>query len=177
MAVVGFSLFKQRLYLFYLSPEDVCRLCYRGNPFPESLEIAKYLKQNSSPDDTVAVIGSEPQIYFYSNRRAATRYIYTYPLMEAHDYAAAMQKEMIQEIESAKPELMVFVNVRTSWLTRNSSVTTIFNWFDQYADNFYDRVGIIEMRPDGQTIYRWDEQTAGYRHTSDRWVAVYKRKH
>jgi hypothetical protein len=97
--------------------------------------------------------------------------------MEVHDYAAAMQKEMIGEIESAKPELMVFVNVRTSWLRRNSSVTTIFNWFGRYAENFYDRVGIIEMRPDGQTIYRWDEQAAGYTPTSGHWVAVYKRKH
>ncbi|MCJ7728569.1 MAG: hypothetical protein MUO27_01625, partial [Sedimentisphaerales bacterium] len=72
------------------------------------------------------------------------------------------QKEMIQEIESAKPELMVFVNVRTSWLTRNSSVMTIFNWFDRYAENFYNIVGVIEIFPSGQTVYRWDQQAASY---------------
>jgi hypothetical protein len=97
--------------------------------------------------------------------------------MEAHDYAAAMQKEMIQEIESAKPELMVFVNVHISWLRGTGSVMTIFNWFDRYAENFYNIVGVIEIFPSGQTIYHWDQQAAGYTPTSGRWVAVYKRKH
>ena len=45
---------------------------YGDNPFPESLEIAKYIERTSKPEETVYVLGSEPQIFFYSNRRSAT---------------------------------------------------------------------------------------------------------
>jgi len=45
------------------------------------------------------VLGSEPQIYFYSGRRSATGYLYMYSLTEEQKYALRMQKEMIGEIE------------------------------------------------------------------------------
>ena len=177
LVVAGFSLFQQRVYLFYNTPSKVCQLIYTGNPFSESLEIAEFIRANCRSDDTIAVIGSEPQIYFYSDRRAATAYIYVYPLMEAHDYATTMQKEMIQQIESAKPELMVFVNVSPSWLARPGSVKLIFNWFNSYYPRFYDLVGVVSISLTGQSVYRWNQQAAGYTPDSPCWVAVYKRKH
>ena len=177
LVVAGFSLFQQRVYLFYNTPSKVCQLIYAGNPFPESLEIAKFIRDNCRADDTIAIIGSEPQIYFYSNRRAATTYIYVYPLMEVHDYAAIMQKEMIQQIESAGPELIVFVNVPTSWLVQIGSVELIFKWFNSYWPKFYDFVGIVDIPLTGQSIHRWNQQVAGYTPSSLCWVAVYKRKH
>ena len=60
------------------------RTTYSLNPFPESLEIAKIIKASTSSRDRIAVLGSEPQIFFYSNRRSATGHIYTYALMEDH---------------------------------------------------------------------------------------------
>jgi 4-amino-4-deoxy-L-arabinose transferase-like glycosyltransferase len=177
LAVVGFSLFQQRNYLFYNTPAEVCRLIYGGNPFPESLRIAEFIRANCADTDTVAVFGSEPQIYFYSGRRAATHYIYMYPLMEASGYAATMQKEMIGEIESSKPELMVFVRVGTSWLSRPDSAKLIFEWLNSYSPKFYDLVGVVDIRSVSQTIYRWDEQAKGYTPASEDWLTVYKRKH
>ena len=81
---------------------------YWPNPFNESLKIAKFLSQNSQKDDTIAVIGSEPQIYFYSKRLSATAYVYAYPLMEPHPYASKMQEEMISQVEQANPKFLVF---------------------------------------------------------------------
>ena len=57
------------------------------------------------------MLGSEPQIYFYSQRRSATGYLYTYPLMEPQPFARRMQEEMIREIESTQPEFVVLVLV------------------------------------------------------------------
>jgi hypothetical protein len=175
--VVGYSLYNQRLYLFNLSPDDVCRKVYGSNPFPESLRIAEFIRNNTGPNDTVAVVGSEPQIYFYSGRRSATHYIYMYPLMEAHNYAAEMQKEMINEIENARPELLVLVNVDMSWLTKPNSDKLIFKWFDSYRLQFYDIAGAVNILPSGQTVYRWNEQAANYTPASRCWVAVFKRRH
>jgi hypothetical protein len=65
------------------SPADASRIIYPESPFAESIRIAEYLREHTSLSDTIAVLGSEPQIYFYSNRHSATGYIYAYGLMEA----------------------------------------------------------------------------------------------
>jgi len=54
------------------------------------------------PGERIAVLGSEPQIYFYAKRRSATGYIYTYPLMEPQPYSKQMATEFKQEVEGAK---------------------------------------------------------------------------
>ena len=94
---------------FGVSPVDACRIIYPENPFAESIRIADYLRQHTSPNDTIAVLGSEPQIYFYSHRHSATGYIYTYGLMEPQKYAQQMQQEMIREIEGTSPKYLVSV--------------------------------------------------------------------
>jgi hypothetical protein len=177
VVIVGLSLYQQRAFLFYNTPEKACRLIYGGNPFPESPKIAEFIRANSDVNDTVAIIGSEPQIYFYSGRRAATSYIYMYPLMEVHDYAAIMQKEMIDEIEANKPEIIVFVRVRISWLDREDSVRDIFAWLETYGTKFYDLAGIVDIVSSDYTVYLWNQQAVGYTPRSDYQVIVYKRKH
>jgi hypothetical protein len=178
LIVTCFSLFQQRLYLFSLSPNDISHLFYGGCPFPESLEVARFIRDNGEPNDTIAVVGSEPQIYFYLGRRSVTRYIYTYFLMWERRYAAGMQREMIGEIESAKPKWLVFVGSQTSWTRMEDSITDIFDWFSRYADSNYDIAGIIEVHPHegGQPVYRWNEQAKDYAPATEDWLMVYKRK-
>jgi len=180
LAVVGVCISQQRLYLFDLSPPDVCRYFYKGHPFVESLEIADYIKKNSSPNDTVAVLGSEPQIYFYSERRSVTRYIYTYPLTEPHRYTTEMKSEMFDEITSAAPKFIVLVSNTYSWFTKPGSLKEYKDFtgrVESYALKYYALVGIIDMRWDGPTVYRWNADVAGYRPVSDFWITVFRRKH
>ena len=103
-------------------------MVYGDSPFPESFRIADYLREHTSPDDKIAVLGSEPEIYFYSRRHSATGYIYTYPLMEPQKYARRMQEEMIREIEQRNPKYLVSVVMNDSWLQRPGSDPLIFTW-------------------------------------------------
>ncbi len=86
-AALGLALFQERKIFFEVSPAEVCRIIYQANPFPESIRIAEYLRERTRPTDTIAILGSEPQIYFYSHRHSATGYIYTYGLVEKQSYA------------------------------------------------------------------------------------------
>jgi Dolichyl-phosphate-mannose-protein mannosyltransferase len=176
LIVIGYTLYNQRECLFELSPEDVCRKVYSVNPFPESLQIAKFIRDNSSPDAPIAIIGSEPQICFYAGRRSATKYIYTYPLMEPQPYATQMQEEMIAQVETANPQFVVFVNVPMSWLARPNSVEKIFRWFDSYLFTRYEIVGIADILGNRPTIWRWNGQAADYKPVSIASVVVLKRK-
>jgi hypothetical protein len=96
--------------------------------------------------------------------------------MEPHPYALKMQKEMIQQIEAAKPRFLIFVNVSTSWLVGPASKKLIFDWFDQYCQQYYRPVGIIDIVSTNQTIYRWNENAAEYKPRSGYWLAVFERK-
>jgi len=174
VAALGQPLYASRAVLFQLGPTQVARAIYGRNPFPESVEVARYIREHSAPTDRVAVVGSEPQIYFYAGRRSATGYIYTYPLMELQPYASSMQRQMIQEIESAAPRFLVFVSATRSWIVRPGSDQTIFGWFEQYQRGFR-RVGVADVLPQGETVYRWDDAALAYAPRSDVWLMVFER--
>jgi hypothetical protein len=167
--------FSQREFLFQLDPVSACRRTYKTNPFQEAVVISDYLKrQPGEGSSKIAVVGSEPEIYFYSRRHSATGYIYTYPLMEHQEFALAMQKEMAREIEASQPEYLVFVKSRLSWLPHRDSNTFIFEWFQSYVEN-YERVGVADQtRP--ETQYIWGAEAEKYLPKSDTAVEIFKRK-
>ena len=119
------------------------------------MEIANYIKANSSDTDKIAVLGSEPQIPFYANRRSATGHIYTYGLMEIHEYNLKMQEEMISEIEKCKPLYMVFCNVPFSWLSKPDSPHRIFDWYGKYSQEHYSVVGLVDIPDQGPSSFYW----------------------
>jgi hypothetical protein len=147
---------KQAAVFFRLSPEMACRYIYSKNPFPEAVRIADYIREHTANTDTVAVIGSEPEIYFYAHRHSATGYIYTYPLMEPQVYASKMQREMISEIEAAQPAIIVLVNVATSWLKRPSSDQTILNWSLSYGSHSYEPCLLVDLETSGTAFHEHD---------------------
>jgi hypothetical protein len=138
--------------------------------------IADYIRERTTPEDRIAVLGSEPQIYFDSRRRSATGYIYMYPLMERQPYAARMREEMIRQVEAAHPTYLVLVQIATSWLPQTRSTRRIVEWANLYTSRCYDLVGITDIVSMDQTRYVWDGQVTGYRPESNNLIFVFRRK-
>jgi hypothetical protein len=164
----------ERAYLFQRTPTEVSRDRYFPNPFAESSEIARYIEANSAAIDKVAILGSEPQLFFYSNRKSATGHIYMYGLMEQQPYAKAMQREMIVEIEAARPLYLVFVNVDYSWQFTNSSPTLIFQWVDDYLDASYRLTGVVDIGWD-HSRFVWGDTATTYTPLSKNFITVWRR--
>ena len=175
LAALGQGVYADRMAFFVSSGLEVCRAVYSINPFPEAIEIARYLREHSAEDDAVAVIGSEPEIYYYAGRPAATGYIYTYGLMEDHPHARTMQDEMIREIEAADPRFLVYVNVPFSWARTPRSPTRIFEWFRDYSTAGYRRTVLAEILTLSDTLYHWDGGPEGPLSEEALWIAVYER--
>jgi 4-amino-4-deoxy-L-arabinose transferase-like glycosyltransferase len=154
---LGQPILAARKFYFEFSPAEVSRTTYGANPFLESVRVAQYLRDHTEVGDTIAVLGSEPQIYFYSKRHSATGYIYTYELMEPQSYARQMQEEMIRQIESARPKYVISIGVRSSWLQQPTSEGMIFAWADSYVEKFYDVVGLVNILSREQTDYYFDQ--------------------
>jgi hypothetical protein len=168
------SLSGKKEYYLTEDPNDISKEIYGNNPFVESLEVSNFIRTNSSTTDKIAVVGSEPQIYFYTDRPAATGYIYTYALMEKQKYNIKMQEEMITEIEQNQPKFLIFCGIGTSWLRRPDSPDTIFNWFNKYSQNKYELTGIADIG--AQTIYKWNDEIKNYQMKSNQYLLVYKRR-
>ena len=161
---------------FRLTPTQACRAIYGTNPFPEAVEISGYVASHCPPDATVAVIGSEPEIYFYSHRRSASGFICTYPLVEPHPYARPMQDQMIHEIQQAAPACVVFVNIRGSWVQSTAVVENkIPGWWNGYSQN-YDLVGAVDMAEGKPSEFFWDGQLANRTNSSLPEISIYRRR-
>jgi dolichyl-phosphate-mannose-protein mannosyltransferase len=169
------SFYRQKYFFLETDAVAVCRRIYGGNPFPEAMEISEYIRQHTSANAKIAVLGSEPEIYFYSHRLSATGYIYTYGLMEAQKYALQMQEQMISEIQSAHPEVLVFVNVSASWLPRPHSNTLIYSWAQKYIQEHYELAGLADIHQT-HTDYRWEDNAKSYHPRSNAVVFVFRRK-
>jgi len=173
LVACGWTVSQQWEFLAEMDPLTACRSMYGPNPFPEALPISDFLRANSSPSASVAILGSEPEIYFYAHRHSATGYIYTYPLMEKQPYALEMQKEMSSEIEKARPEFLVVVGVPTSWLGRPESPQLIFDWADQYLADHYVPAGVVDILQESQ--YRWGDDAKTYSPLSPYTVRIFRR--
>lgn len=162
-------------YWFRLNPTEACRLLYGRNPFPEAIEVAKFIREGTQDDDTIAVLGSEPEIYFYAHRRAATGYIYTYGLMEAQKHAQEMQEEVIRQVESAHPKYVVFVAMGSSWLRYSKSKTAIFDWANRYLPEKYEWVGVVDFIIEDYIPFVKGEQAKEYEPEGDEYLFIVKR--
>jgi hypothetical protein len=171
----GIGIAAQRGYLFEEAPTKLARTVYGANPFPESLEIAKFIESNSAVSDRIAVFGSEPQLFFYSGRHSATGYIYVYSLMESHEYSLSMQKEMIREIMYSDPKFIVVVSVATSWLMSPDSERFILNWLSGYIRDHYRLVGVADIISPETTVYKWHTDAQAYAIQSPSHVLIFEK--
>jgi len=152
---VAYAVWVQRDVFFRMTPAQVCRVTYGSSPFPEAERVAQYIRDHTLPEDRITVVGSEPEIYFYANRRSSTGFIYMYPLMEAQKFASMMQRRMIREIEQHPPAYIVFVSAPTSWNARPESDDTILQWLNQFARDHCEEVALAEMSLNTPTTYAW----------------------
>lgn len=173
--IISFCLFSQ--FNIYVRGSDslVLRSNYSPNPFSASVVVGDYIKDHTSKNDTLAVIGSEPQIYFYAQRHNASGYLYTYPLTESQLYATQMQNEMINQIENNKPKYIVFIHDPMSWLITPLSNKHIFQWYEGYTHKYYKKVGIVDIRKD-ETKYYWDSDVQKYTDDLRTGMLIYERK-
>jgi hypothetical protein len=170
-----YPIVRYREFFFTAAPGRASQMMYGISPFPDSMEVAAYIKKHTTIDDRIAVFGSEPQICFYAGRKSATGYIYMYALMEPQLFSLKMQSDVIREIENARPKFAVRVNVPNSWVRRTDSDSTIFRWADKYFGSNYRVAGFVDIYADGRSEALWDDDARNKRSKSQYNVQVLER--
>ena len=177
LIAVGLTIGVGRYQLYYfglISDFAASRQVYRGNPFAESVEIGEYLKRHTTPEDRIAILGSETQVLFYAQRRSASRFVNTYFLTADHPRNLEMQQELIRDIERARPKYVVFVKLPTSWSFSPNSPRHIVDWAEKYCSEKYELEGIVEM-DEGGSAFRWGPEAHSRPATSGRFIQILRR--
>jgi hypothetical protein len=172
------AVFHHRAIFFALGPDQVCKKIYRANPFLECREIGRRLREQSPPGARIAVLGSEPELLFSARRHSATGYIYMYDMIESQPYAGEMQREMIAQIEAARPEYLVFVKIPSSWDLRadfhRAAGDAVMSWMPKFTSDFYEPAGLVIVKPDSE--YYWGSDAMNRPPIHDLFISIFKRR-
>jgi hypothetical protein len=175
-AALALSLFVQRDFLFRMSPSEISQELYTQDPFNAAIPVSAYIRDHTQPHELIAVLGSEPEIYFYSHRHSATAFLYTEPLIEPQPFAQQMQNEMIADLEHNEPAYIVRFPIAETLELGAPSPAHIFEWWKDYGPKHYRLAGIADIMEDGSVVYRWDGDAAIYEPQSLYHLAVYRRQ-
>jgi hypothetical protein len=174
-AALVVSLITQREFLFRMTPAEISQELYDQDPFNAAIPVAAYIHDRTRPEETIAVLGSEPEIYFYARRHSATSFLYTEPMVEPQPFAQTMQNDMIAELERNNPAYVVRFPIAETLSLGAPMPAHIFEWWADYGPKHYRLVGIADIHEDGHVEYRWDAAAALYHPWSLYRLEVYRR--
>jgi 4-amino-4-deoxy-L-arabinose transferase-like glycosyltransferase len=161
--------------LYQFSPADVTEIVYHQNPFPYSTIIANIIKEKTSRDDKIAIIGNEPQFLFYSQRRSATSFIYTYSIAEDQPLAKQFRFEMMGQVESALPKLLIYTNIQPEWYKKPNNWKELEKWFFSYVKLHYTPIARFEYYNIRDTLLITDTNGLLKKPTHVFWISMYEK--
>ncbi len=165
---------RDRAVFFEMPCADACRRVYWPNPVMEAVSIGRYIREHTTTRDTIAVLGSEPEVFFYAHRRSATGHLYVYYLMEDRPRASRMQREMIGDIERARPKYIVDVRLHESWLDGPRTDPHILKWACSYLVEHYTPVAYFDLNAPARPP--WTDDTIRRYSQPGRGVCLLRRK-
>lgn len=175
--LISFShMSKLKSYYFHPNYELILRQVYGNNPFPEAMEIGNFINSHTGPEDNITLIGSEPQIYFYTRKRSPSRHAYFTAIVNAIPQHKSWQREWISDVERQKPKYIVFFNHPFSLLVQKDVDNYVFQWANKYIMENYKSVGVIDMIEGQHATYVWDPATIStYKPTSTNVIYIFER--
>jgi len=163
-------------YYYHPNYERILRAVYGNNPFPESWEIGQYINSHSKPEDNIVLIGSEPQIYFYTHKKSPSRHAYFTSIVNNVKDHKLWQQEFERDTEKAKPKFVVFFNHPLSLLVQPNVDRGVFDWANKYIQENYQIVGLVDMIEGQQSVYKYNEELNTYKPVSQNQIYIYQRK-
>ena len=118
------------------------------DPFDEARLVGEKIKKATGKDDRIFIAGSEPEIFYYSQRQCATRFDITYPFIINSPFQTDYQKEAVAQLEKNPPAAIVFSPLESSGFSQAGTPGIISDYLAQLVKNNYTLVGAFIRRPD-----------------------------
>lgn len=167
---------KNKDYYFNPNYERILRTVYGNNPFPETAKIGEYINANSTPEDNIVSIGSEPEIYFYTKKHCPSRHAYFSALVDNVAEHKEWQREFVRDVEKAKPRYIIFYNHPISLMVQAGVDHYVFDWYNKYVTEGYTMIGLVDMIEGYSSNYVWREQLINYKPQAQNLIYIFERK-
>ena len=122
-----------RISFGLLSPELISQKKYGINNFVVAGQVAEFIKQKTLPKDRLFIWGAEPEVYFYSQRAAASHYIYYYPLLYKDKKSQQARLALLTELKEAPPEYIIWVEPRVVYGPLLNYVKAGYNYLASFG--------------------------------------------
>ncbi len=163
-------------YYFHPNYELILRQVYGNNPFPEAMEIGNYINANSKPEDNIVLIGSEPQIYFYTKKKSPSRHAYFTALVTNVPMHKDWQREFVRDTEKAKPRYLIYFDHPISLMVQPNVDHYVFEWANKYVNEHYKLIGLVDMIDGQHSKYVWRDELANYKPEPNYNIYIYEWK-
>lgn len=138
--------------------EATKRIYGDANFFFDAVAWGKWLERHTKQDDTVFIVGSEPQILWQAGRETVGRYCYIYPLT-LPSTAMSAQAETVRAWTEQPPNIVVDVNSPLSLSMSRDTPRPFFHWLGETLRSEYRLVALFVRTRNGLVV-PWSEQGA-----------------
>ena len=176
-AAIGYSVLIEREYYFRPDTLTLMRRVHHGNPFIEAMEIGNFIRARSQGTETITVFGTEPEVYFYSGLRPASRHIYFAYTVSSVPEQPIWFDEYTRDIDSDPPDYFVFSNHSYSF-TAEIDIKNLERLHAFCSEllirNNYELIGIADVLGNNVTKYVWEQAARDYRARGRNVIYVYQ---
>jgi 4-amino-4-deoxy-L-arabinose transferase-like glycosyltransferase len=158
---------------YWLSEDDrtTIRRVYDNNPFTEMAVIGAELKKRSAPTDSIAIIGSEPEVFLYADRPSALSHLFFQGVVQQHPRREQFQQQVRQEFYGRPPRFVVLPGAQYEHIKDDPLVRQIVA--DLQKD--YRTIGVVDIY-DKKSQFIWDPPPEKAVPQTLFWIMVLERK-
>lgn len=110
-----------------LSQKQLLEKAYNGSmPFYQSTILGEYLNTKAVAGKKAFIIGSEPQLYYYSGLVSPSSIFYYYPIQLASTNQEIFKGKLYSDLIASPPDYMIFVNNLSSHFIRSPNLDTYY---------------------------------------------------
>lgn len=149
--VVAWPVLAHNGYWFRENHRTVLRQAYENNSFQELAEIGAELKRRSNPTDSIAIIGSEPELLLSADRRSALSHLFFQGVVQPHARRAEFQQQIREELWGRRPRFVVLPGGQYEHLKDDPLVKEIIAWLPKE----YHTIGVVDIYPN-KSQFIWD---------------------
>jgi hypothetical protein len=124
----------------------IVREVYGANPFLEAQVVGNFVRERTPPGERLVVIGSEPELYFYADRRCPSKHAYFEYTIASHPDGRAFQREFIADVERDPPRTLVFFGHEVSYAgdVDVDAYVRAMDWYVDFARAHYRPLAMVD---------------------------------
>jgi hypothetical protein len=160
VTIVAAPIWAHSGYYYKQSRLEFSRSFFGGNPFPESEDLADFLAERTSKEDSIFIMGSEAQIFLLSQRQSSSSFALIYPLMSEYPRYQEFQRKVWEEVKSGRPKYIIIVRIPVSLLWDGKADLWIIRKTKQLTDKAYflEAVMTINKSKGDLRVFSEDDQ-------------------